>query len=735
MASENKYEFKAEIKKLLRILSQSLYQHREIFLRELISNSSDALKKMHFISLQNKDVQDPDLELFIEIFIDSKERTLTISDTGLGMTKDELINNLGIIASSGTQKFLENLKTTEESKAKEIDLDIIGQFGVGFYSVFMVADRVKVVSKSHIKEEPAYEWESDGSGEFTVNPAQKDKRGTDIIVYLKEDDEDKMEFLTQYQIEEIIKKYSNFIPYPIYVTDKTDKDKKREVDLSEESKEEKKEELDKAKEEDKEEKKEETKEDKKEEKPKRKPVNELEPLWKRNANDIKKEDYEKFYHYISNRYDNYEHVINYKVDGQVQFRSIMFVPQAKTKDLFQADVEYGLALFSKNVMIIKQCKELIPLWLRFMKGIVESEDIPLNISRDTIQNNRTITKMRNLIVSRFIKELNDLVEKEPDKYKQFWKEFGVFIKEGIVTDRPKQEELLKLLRFQTSKTKDNEFIGLDEYIKRMPEGQTEIYYLIGENMNTLKISPHLGYYNNKGYEVIFLNETIDNFMMMNVMEYKQTVGEGDKKEEKHYKFTAIDVTEKKIHDDKGKDEKDKEDKDKQEEKKEEIPEDTKKFLDYVKSILKNKILDASVSDRLYNSACRLANPADGLSSSMQRAMRYWTQQTQTGKEFEIPKKILEFNPTHPAVKSLIELYNKDPNNGKIKPVVEQMFENCLFAEGDLPDPSLMVPRLNQLIEMLLTGRDDVKAVDEDIRKEQEEKEAKLHEHDHIEDDN
>lgn len=716
MSESTKYEFKAEIKKLLHILSQSLYKHKEIFLRELISNSSDALKKMHFISLSNKDIANPELELKIELTFNAKEKTLIVSDTGLGMTKQELIDGLGTIAASGTSKFLENLKSTQkEGKdketngkelTKELD-DIIGQFGVGFYSVFMVTDKVKVVTKSYKKDEPAYVWESEGTGEFTITETTRATRGTDIIITLRDDES---EYLSQYRLENIIKKYSNYVPYPIFVIEIKEPEKKDEKKEGEEKKDEKKEG-------------EEKKDEKKEPPAPPKPVNDIIPLWKKDAADIKPEDYKNFYNVIAHRYDNYSHVVYYKVDGQVQFRSIFFIPETKSRDLMQPEVEYGLSLYSKNVLIMENCKDLIPQWMRFIKGMVDSEDIPLNVSRDTIQNNRVIMKINQLIVKKLLDELGTIIEKEPDKYKKIWKEFSFFLKEGVVTDHSNQERLLKYLRFYTSKTPGEDQIGLDTYVKNIKPDQTEIYYLVGENLNTLRISPHLGFYNSKGFEVLLLNEPIDNFLMMNLRDYKVKEGDDKDAKEKVFTFVPIDTTEKSEKKDKD-EKKDKKEEDKEKEDKEDVPEKVKKFLDHIKTILGDKILEAKSSKKLFGAACRLANPAGGMTSSMQRAMRFWTQ-TSSGKDFKIPQKIFEVDPSHPIIESLIELFATDPTNGKIKPVITQMFQNCLLVEGDLPDPSLMVPRINQLIEMLMTGKTDVVNPGEEWEKQQQTEEKPI----------
>ncbi|MHA1871199.1 MAG: molecular chaperone HtpG [Promethearchaeota archaeon] len=534
--TESKHEFKAEIKKLLRILSKSLYQNKEIFLRELISNSVDALKKIYFISLEKKeDIEEPDLEYKIEITSNKRDQVLIVSDTGIGMTKEELIENLGTIAGSGTEKFLKYLKEKEE-KNEKVDLDIIGQFGVGFYSVFMVVKKVEVITKSYKKGAKAYKWESEGTGEFTITETEKEHRGTDIYLYLNDND---LEYLEEHRIEEIVKKYSNFVPYPIYlnvieeVEEKKEEEEKKEGE-EKEGEEEKKEGEEKEGEEKKRE---------KEEKEERKPINETEPLWKKTSSQITEEDYKDFYHYIANRYDDYFHVINYGVDGRVQFKSILYIPGGSSTELFNPELEYGLTVYSKNVLIVQQSKELIPQWLRFIKGVVDSDDIPLNISRETFQNNRVIMKIRELLVKKIIKEIQKIADEDKEKYKKFWKEFGTFIKEGIITDNQYRDDLLKLWRFRTTKTKDDEYIGLDEYIDRMQEGQEEIYYLIGESLKTLRLSPHLDYYREKNYEVILLDEAIDNFLMMNVYNYPKEVGEGDKKEKKYYNFKPVDVTE------------------------------------------------------------------------------------------------------------------------------------------------------------------------------------------------
>ncbi len=711
MTDTKTYEFQAEIKKLLNILSKSLYQNTEVFVRELISNSVDALKKIHFILLTNRDVEDPDVELKIEIWVDSEAKTLIIKDNGIGMVREDLINDLGTIAGSGTEKFAAQLEELKKEGEEQVDLDIIGKFGVGFYSVFMVAESVSLLTKSYKKEEPTLHWESEGSGSFSIKEDTRKTRGTEVILHMNEEG---LDFLNRYRIEEIVKKYSNFVSFPIYVRDlKEERDAEKAAKEKKEEEEKKKAEEKKTKDSSEEEKAEEkVEEEEKEETPK--PVNDTIPLWKKSKNDISDDDYKSFYQFISKRYDEYMEVINYRVDGQVQFSSIIFIPKTPANNLFQSDAEYGLVLYSNNVMIMEQCQELIPHWMRFIKGIVESDEIPLNVARETIQSNRRIRKMSDLLIKRFLRELKGNAELHPDKYKEFWSVYGEFIKEGLIQDRGREKRLKDLLRFKTSKTKDDEIIGFKEYLKRMKDGQEDIYYLAGENINRMKISPHLGYYLENDLEVILFDTPIDNFIMMNIQEYTVTEGEGEDSKVKIYKFKPIDISEKV---EESKDKKD----EKKEKKKEKLPKETRKFLERVKEIIGDKIVEAKVSNLLHNYPCRLATPAEGPSSSMQRAMRYYTHVKGTDT-FQVPRKIFELNPDHPLIRDLIKLHTDDPKSTKLEPVILQLFENSLLAEGDLPEPASMVPRINQILEMFITGKDEVERIEPKVQEVSEEEE-------------
>ncbi|GAB4312744.1 MAG: molecular chaperone HtpG [Promethearchaeota archaeon] len=684
---QSTYEFKAEIKKLLDILSKSLYVHREIFLRELISNSVDALRKVQFLVLQDSDVVDRDAELRVDVLFDAKAGTLTVSDTGVGMTRQELVENLGTIAGSGSQRFLENLSQATGSGEKEVDLEIIGQFGVGFYSVFMVAEKVKVVSKSYLPNEPAAAWESEGTGTFVVSDAERDGRGTDVVLFLRDDAK---EFLNQYRLEEVVRKYSNFVPFPVFVSSL--KPDREEVDVGEPAGEEGGEPGVSA----------EAGADSSE--AKEKPVNQTVPPWSKSPSDITEDEYRQLFRYLSRFYGNYLHAINYKVEGgRLSFRSILFLPESSSLDLFQRDYEYGLALYSKNVLIMERSKDVVPTWLRFLVGVVDSEDLPLNISRESVQADRVLNKISELVVKKVLRELSKIAKDDPEKYNRFWREFGVFIKEGIVTDLLRRDKLVPLLRVKTTKTSGDEMISLDDYVGRMKPGQSEIFYLVGENVESMRLSPHLGYYDREGVEVVLFDEPIDNFLMMNLRSYSP---EDSGEEKKTYAFKPVDVTE---EEDGAKSATEGEDQEANEGGKErdaDLPAEQRKFLEYARKTLGARVLDVRMSDKLYGAACRLANPSGGMTSSMQRAMRYWTQTTRT-KDFQAPRKILEFNPDHPIVTNLVRLASDDPDNKKLRAVVHQLLDNCLLAEGDLPNPASIVPRVNQIIEMLVTGRDDV----------------------------
>lgn len=618
--STKKYEFKAEVKKLLDILVHSLYTSREIFLRELISNASDALDKLRFESNRGTEMFDKDLPLEIKIDFDEKKRLLTITDTGIGMTRDELITNIGTIAKSGTEEFVRLIAETKADAS-----NIIGKFGVGFYSVFMVAKEVIVKTKSFRNDEKAVEWKSDGLGEYEIIELdEKLQRGTKVEVYLKDDAD---EFAQKWRLESIIKKHSNFISYPIFL----EKEK----------------------------------------------INSVSALWREPKSAIKKEQYDEFYKFLSYDSEAPSDVIHKSVDAPIQFNVLLFIPK-KSNDLFWHDREnYGLDLYVRRVLIQHKNKELLPEYLSFVKGVVDSEDLPLNISRETLQENIVFTKIASSVSSTIFSYLSDKAKNEPAAFNDFWKEHGKIFKLGY-SDFANHDKYMDLIRFNSSFCNDkDELTSLADYAARMKEGQKEIYFITGTNREAIKLDPHMEIFKNKGLEVLFLTDPIDEFVVQSIRKYKE------------YDFKSADaVDSKKISEIKN-----------IEEKKTELEElgkdDEKHFfslLSKMKSILSDRVEDVVKSDRLVDSASCIVSKGEGLSAAMQKILRM------TNKEMGQQKKIFEVNPNHKLVRNLIRVFKADSNDDFIVNVTEQLFESALLQEGSLDDPHTLIQRLNKSLE-------------------------------------
>ena len=601
-------KFKSEVGRLLDIVIHSLYKHREIFLRELISNSVDALNKVKFAQLKEDEVADKDLELKIEISINQSENTIEIADTGIGMTEEEIIENLGTIAHSGTRKFLELL-----DKKEEIGEELIGQFGVGFYSVFMVADKVEVFSKSYKKDSPAVRWKSEGKERFEVDILEGEfKRGTKVKLYLKEDAK---EFLTESRIEAIVDRYSKFVPYPIYLNGRK--------------------------------------------------LKQVKPLWRENPSGLKKEDYEDFYKYLTKselKPLNYLHIYS---DAPVDLKSIIYIPPFSLVK-FGLEDDTGIRLYSKKVLIAEKTEELLPDYLRFLKGVVDSEDIQLNLSRETIQNDPVVLKLRKTITSRFIKHLKDFLKKDRANYNIFFDEFGVYLKEGIVKDYPEKEDLAELLLFDY--TEGNEKITLSEYLEKT-EYKDSIFFIVGEDRKTVEKSPYLEQFYKKGVPVLILTQVLDETVFEHIKKFKDA----------EFKL----ITREDVSLDSGK----------QEEKS--IEESDKKFLEIVKDILKDRIHDAIVSTRLVKSPYCLVSQKNAPSSQMERMMNALN-------KFYVPsKKILEFNTSHPLFKNLRDFVLNSDNEKLKETLLNSIVDTAELAEGFLSDIPHAVERYNQLIERFL----------------------------------
>ncbi|HRP92446.1 MAG TPA: molecular chaperone HtpG [Ignavibacteriaceae bacterium] len=618
---KQKIEFKAETKKLLDILVHSLYTSKDIFLRELISNSSDALDKLHFESNKGTDLADKDLPLEIKIEFDDKKNTLTITDTGIGMTRDELIANIGTIAKSGSEEFLKQL-----SENKEAVNNIIGRFGIGFYSVFMVAKEVVIKTKSYKKNETAVEWKSDGLGEYEIADLTEEiKRGTTIEIFLKEETK---EFSEKYRLESIIKKHSNFISFPIYLENEK--------------------------------------------------INTVAALWREPKSSIKKEQYTDFYKFLT--YDNEEpfETIHTSVDAPIQFNSLLFIPKKSFEYWrFNRD-DYGLDLYVRRVLIQHQNKDLLPEYLSFVKGVVDSEDLPLNISRETLQENIIFTKIAQSVTSNILSQLIKIAKDSPEHYAEFWKEHGRVFKLGYM-DFTNTEKYQQLLRFNSSISKDEkELVSLEDYVGRMKKDQKEIYYALGTSREAIDLNPHLEIFKAKGLEVFYLYDPVDEFVVTSIRKHKD------------FDFKSVDGVDLR--------ELDKlEDVEKNEEPKEKFSkEDDKAFgklMLKMKEILGDRVTEVHESKRLKGSPSCLINPNDTMSSTMQKILKMSNQ----GMAMPPQKRLMEINRDHKLIKNLINVFKKNENDQFIADTTEQLYESALLLEGNLEDPHKLVNRLNKML--------------------------------------
>ncbi len=614
MSDTQSFNFKAETKQLLNILIHSLYKDKEVFLRELLSNASDALNRIHFEMLTNQNVLDPEVELNIRITADKDERMLTIQDTGVGMTKDEIIENLGTIAQSGARNFI------EATKDKDVDItQVIGQFGVGFYSVFMAAESVRVTSRSHKPRAKAVSWYATGEDNFEISPAEMNERGTKIEIKLKED---AVEFAEEYRVKEIIKKHSDYIGFPIYVGEEEEQ------------------------------------------------VNKQTSLWRTARNEITDEQYKDFYTQMTMEFEEPQHRIHAVTDAPVQLFALLYIPNKAERGMFSLRKEDGLKLYSRNILIDDYNKDLLPEYLRFVQGVVDSEDLPLNVSRETVQSSGLMPRFKKIVTGQVMRELETLARKDTEKYTAFWEEFGVFLKQGIAAEPLETEKVQPLLRFK-SNLHPEEWSSLDEYVERMKEEQKEIFYIIGDDPKSVLRSPHLDYFQSEGAEVLLLTDPMDSFMLVGLRKYKEyelkNVAQAD--------VETAEASEK-------------------ESEAEKIPEDEfAALLERFKETLGERITDVRASNRLSQSVARLVDPEDSLNPEMQRVYRY------LGKDYEVPKKILELNPSHLILKSL--LAEKEGSDLQ-KEIIEQIYDSALLVEGLHPDPSSMAPRIQKLMEMLLS---------------------------------
>ncbi|MCB0047063.1 MAG: molecular chaperone HtpG [Caldilineaceae bacterium] len=647
MSQTETLEYRTEVKQLLDILAHSLYTDRDIFLRELVSNASDALNRIQFEQLTNQDVLDADAPLAITITVDPEEKVITIRDTGIGMSHDELIENLGTIAHSGARTFMNQ---AEEGQSLE---EIIGQFGVGFYSVFTVADEVAVTSRSYRPEDQAWTWRSTGDSRFELTPADKTDRGTVIEIKLKED---AAEYADAWRIEQIIRKHSDYVSFPIFVesTEAHEDATEGEAGENEEG-------------------------EGGAEKPAPEPVNRRTALWRQRPSEVTDEEYNEFYKQLTYDFNDPLTRIHMVADMPVNLRAVLFVPGKREGNLLNPRSDHGLRLYSRKVLIQEHNKELLPEYLRFVDGVVDSEDLPLNVSREAVQSNPLIRRMRKALTGRLLKELKALSVSDPEKFAQFWREFGVFIKEGVATDFTDRENLIELLRFHstTANTADA-WTSLADYVTRMGGEQTEIYYVLGEDLKSAQRSPHLDYFKAHDIEVLLLVDPIDGFMMSNLREF-------DGKPLRNVDDAGLKLgDEEEVGESEGEEQKDAGGLD--------------DLVTRFKQVLGDDVLDVRVSKQLVSSPSRLVSPEDSFDRDLQRVRRIMDE------EYEAPRKILEINPGHPIVTDLQQMTATAPNDELIDVTITQLFDNARILDGLLTDPTDLVSRVETLMQQAVAGR-------------------------------
>lgn len=600
--AQNQYEFKAEMKQLLNLIIHSLYTHPEVFVRELVSNSSDALNKVRFQKLTDKNLVDPDADLKIDIKIDKEKNTFSITDTGIGMGKEDLLGKLGTIASSGTLEFLTKMKES----GQKLDGNMIGQFGVGFYSVFMVTESVTLETKSADPKEPAWKWTSSGENNFTIEESDRKDRGTTITFELK--DEYK-EFSEDWKIKSTLKKYSNFVDFPLFVNGEK--------------------------------------------------VNTVEAIWFKKKDDISDEQYKEFYKFVSGNFDEPLEWLHLNIEGTINFKAILFIPENAPQNLYTQEIKKTLQLYVNRVFIQDDAQNLLPDYLNFVRGVVDCEDLPLNVSREVTQNSPIMAKINKILTGKILNWLEEIADERAEKYKKFYKEFGGLFKVGANQDFTNKEKILELLRFESTKSED--LVSLNNYVERMSEDQKDIFYFSGDSRASLMKDPSLEYFLKNDIEVLLLTDPGDVFTVPYIGKYKEK------------ELKSIDKAEIK--------------KSESEESEKLAKDASESIIKLFKEVLGDKIADVKESDRLVDSPVTLIAGDEGMDLQMEKMMKVMD------KNFSGTKKVLEVNSSHQIIKNIHKQYIASGNNLEIRETIEQLFESALLLQGGLNSPADFVKRM------------------------------------------
>jgi molecular chaperone HtpG len=627
------HSFQAEINQLLNLVINSLYSHKEIFLRELVSNASDALDKLRFRSITEPELLGDDAAaLEIRLIPDSEKGTLTIEDTGIGMSHDELVKNLGTIAHSGSREFLEMV-----TQRGQKDVNLIGQFGVGFYSAYLVADRVEVVSRAAGKDQKAWKWTSEAKGNFTVEPAERATRGTSVTLHLKEDQK---EFLDEWRLRSLITQYSDYVGHPIKlqvqkttdVIDAKTGEKTKTTGFE--------------------------------------TVNKASALWQRPKSELTDEQYQEFYKHLTHDFEPPLTWTHFKTDGHQQFTGLVFIPKHKPFDMDSTQKRRGVRLFVKRVFIMDDCEELLPPWLRFVRGVVDSDDLPLNVSRELLQDSAVVRSIRKHVVKKTLDQLEKLAKDKPEDYLAFWKNFGSILKEGLAADSEQREKLGSLVRYESSR--DEGLTSLADYISRMKEGQQAIYYVYGESRKALEGSPHLEALRKRGYEVLYLTDPVDEWAAQGLREFNGKP------------LVSALQADLKLQET-----------DEEKQQKEQQAQGLKGLTERIKEVLKDSVREVRVSDRMTDSPVCLVLPEGGSPAFLERLLR------EHGKGMPRAKRILEVNPAHPVIEHLRKLHERDAGSAQVAEWIELLHDQALLTEGStLEDPNRFAKRMTGLLTQL-----------------------------------